>query len=344
MRSRCLLAMLAIATVASGLAAVPASAIPPPLNLVNNGNFETGGINHWRCEDSRATVSPGSIGLYALDSVVSTNSTGRCSQTVAVRPNSTYQLSAYVRGHYVHLGAVGYKPSWTPSASPWTRLINTFTTGPGTDTIEVYVHGWYNQGRFAADEITLFGSSPLVPAQPSDVRVTGVAARSVNLAWRPVAGVAGYRVYLGPTLITETDGPSPTATVAALAANSTYELQVTAYNRISESTRSAPITATTLTDTVSPPYAPRSVYVSAGPEGTLWTAWEAVQPASLGYRVYLNGTPIARTVGPAYQVTGLGKSTTHRIEVTALNANGESPRSRVAYGTTLPAGAIPPPM
>jgi hypothetical protein len=50
-----------------------------------------------------------------------------------------------------------------------------------------------------------------------------------------------------------------------------------------------------------------------------------------------------RVYGPAVLVDGLAPDRTYRIEVTAVNAHGESPHSRTAYGTTLLAGAVPPP-
>jgi hypothetical protein len=178
------------AVVATAPAAAAPTPPPPPLNLVLNGDFETGAVNHWHCEDSRVWPHSSAGGTWALETVTSTNSTGRCWQTVAVRPNSTYELSGLVRGQFVFLGVTNLAATGTRAATAWTPVSTTFRTDSTTDTVEVYFHGWYDQWRYDVDDITLRGPSPAPPATPSGVVVTGSAARWVDLAWNPVLGAA----------------------------------------------------------------------------------------------------------------------------------------------------------
>jgi hypothetical protein len=75
-----------------------------------------------------------------------------------------------------------------------------------------------------------------------------------------------------------------------------------------------------------------------------WASWPGVTTATAGYRVYVDGVLTARTASTNMQLRGLRRSTTYRVGMSAVNAVGESIRSRATYGTTLPASAIPPPM
>ncbi|MGY2060487.1 glycosyl hydrolase family 18 protein, partial [Nocardia gipuzkoensis] len=74
--------------------------------------------------------------------------------------NHTYTLGAWVNGSYVYLGVTG---SGTTDTSTWTQstggkyqqLSTKFTTGASTTSVTVWVHGWYSQGTYYADDITL---------------------------------------------------------------------------------------------------------------------------------------------------------------------------------------------
>jgi hypothetical protein len=86
---------------------------------------------------------------------VSSSDTAQCDQTVAVRPNTTYSLGGWVRGANVYLGVNGGTSTWTTSPSGYSPLTVSFTTGPSQTSATVYVHGWYAQGGYYADDITL---------------------------------------------------------------------------------------------------------------------------------------------------------------------------------------------
>ncbi|GER91277.1 chitinase [Dictyobacter vulcani] len=126
-------------------------------NLLNNAGFETGNLNSWSCDSSNTVVSsPVHSGAYALQLNPTGSTTGQCTQTVAVQPNTAYTLSAYVNGSYMYIGANGYGNNWTNSGS-YTKLSYTFTTGSTTSSVTIYIHGWYAQASGYADDFILAG-------------------------------------------------------------------------------------------------------------------------------------------------------------------------------------------
>ena len=78
-----------------------------------------------------------------------------------MQPSSSYTLSGWVEGNYVFIGDSGTGTSdtdnWTPSAPGWQQLSTTFTTGASTTSVTIYVHGWYAQGTYFADDLSLSG-------------------------------------------------------------------------------------------------------------------------------------------------------------------------------------------
>ncbi|WTO35380.1 glycoside hydrolase family 18 protein [Streptomyces achromogenes] len=248
-------AATALALSVAGLAAAsPASAAD--VNNVRNAGFESG-LTDWTCTaGSGATVtSPVHGGTGALKATPAGQDTAKCSQTVAVKPNSTYTLSAWVQGGYTYLGVTGTGTTdvstWTPDSPSWKQLQTTFTTGSSTTSVTVYTHGWYGQAAYYADDLSVYGPdgggggnpSPTVPAAPAGLTVTGTTSSSVSLSWSAVTGATGYNVYRDGTKVTAVSGTS--ATVTGLAASTAYSFQVTATNAAGESAKSATVTGTT---------------------------------------------------------------------------------------------------
>ncbi|MET9611514.1 polysaccharide deacetylase family protein [Kitasatospora indigofera] len=170
-------ASAAFAALGLAVPTAQASAEPAPtVNLATNPGFEIpalpladwGAIPGWNCGAGEAAVSTGQAhtGDSALSVTPATgDSTGECAQTVSVLPNTTYTVSAWVRGAYVFLGATGtghdVAPSWVENTGgQWQRLTTTFTTGAGASTVRLYLHGWYGQGPFAADDVRVDGPAP----------------------------------------------------------------------------------------------------------------------------------------------------------------------------------------
>jgi chitinase len=234
----------------------PASAAD--VNNAKNAGFEAG-LGNWTCSANSGTTvsSPVHAGSAALKATPAGHDNARCTQTVAVRPNSTYKLSAWVQGGYAYLGATGTGTTdvstWTPDSGAWKQLSTTFTTGANTTSVTVYTHGWYGQAAYFVDDVSVFGpdgggggdgpGGPTIPGAPAGLTVSGATSSSVSLAWNTVSGATGYNVYRNGTKVTAVTGTS--ATVTGLAASTSYSFQVTATNAAGESPKSATVTGTT---------------------------------------------------------------------------------------------------
>ncbi|KUN26117.1 chitinase [Streptomyces antibioticus] len=226
------------------------------VNNAKNAGFESG-LTNWTCTASSGTTvsSPVHSGAAALKATPAGQDNAKCTQSVAVKPNSTYTLSAWVQGGYSYLGVTGTGTTdvstWTPDSASWKQLSTTFTTGSSTTSVTVYTHGWYGQAAYYADDLSVYGPdggggtdpTPTVPAAPAGLAVSGTSSSSVSLTWNTVSGATGYNVYRSGTKVTAVTGTS--ATVTGLAASTSYSFQVTATNSAGESPKSAAVTGTT---------------------------------------------------------------------------------------------------
>ncbi|MFE4827447.1 chitinase [Streptomyces sp. NPDC056672] len=257
----------AVAVLAAGALSVTGlsgSAQAADINVAKNAGYESG-LANWTCSaGSGATVgSPVHGGAAALRATPAGQDNAKCAQAVAVQPNSTYTLSAWVQGGYVYLGAEGTGTTdvstWTPDSSGWKQLTTTFRTGASTRSVTVYTHGWYGQTSYYADDLSVFGPDggggtdpgPQIPAAPSGLAVGSVTSSSVTLNWSGVSGATGYNVYRSGTKVQSATGTS--STVTGLAANTSYDFQVTATNAAGESARSATVSGRTAQGGGNPP-------------------------------------------------------------------------------------------
>ncbi|MEU2251340.1 glycoside hydrolase family 18 protein [Streptomyces sp. NPDC019224] len=249
----------AVAVVAAGaltLTGLVTSAEAADVNVARNAGFESG-LANWTCSgNSGATVSsPVHGGTSALKATPAGQDNAKCSQTVAVKPNSTYQLSSWVQGGYAYLGASGTGTTdvstWTPGSTGWTQLRTSFTTGANTTSVTVYTHGWYGQAAYLVDDFSVTGPDggggtdpgPSIPGAPAGLAVGTATTSSINLSWNAVSGATGYTVYKDGVKATTSTGAS--ATVTGLAADTAYQFAVTATNAAGESVKSATVSGRT---------------------------------------------------------------------------------------------------
>lgn len=238
------------AVLALGVAVLPATAALAA-NIAVNPGFESG-LSGWTCASTARTVtSPVHGGASALEATPVGSDYARCSQTVRVKPSSSYSLSAWVRGSYVFLGALGTGTTdvstWGTPGSSYAQLTTSFTTGSVTTSVTVYVNGWYGTGAYNADDIVLDGPAgdgggTQVPAVPAGLAVTGTTASSVSLSWSASTGATAYNVYRDGTKVGTPTGTTYTA--SGLTSGTTYRFAVSASNSAGESARSAEVTGT----------------------------------------------------------------------------------------------------
>nr|WP_251053738.1 glycoside hydrolase family 18 protein [Streptomyces sp. ISL-66] len=249
---------MAVTLAAGGLTALATgTAQAADVNVVRNAGFESG-LANWTCTSGSGVMvsSPVYAGTAALKATPAGQDNAKCSQTVTVKPNSTYTLSEQVNGSYVYLGATGTGTqdvsTWTPgTGGGFQKLSTTFTTGPSTTQVTVYTHGWYGQPGFVVDEFSVFGPdggggtdpAPTVPGAPSGTAVSGQSASGLTLSWNAVSGAAGYHVYQDGVRVRTVTGAS--AQITGLAAATSYAFQVSAYNAAGEGAKGASVTGTT---------------------------------------------------------------------------------------------------
>ncbi|MFG3027641.1 fibronectin type III domain-containing protein [Streptomyces sp. NPDC048253] len=224
----------------AGLALAGAVALPgtaQAANILTNPGLESGALSPWSCTGNLGSVvsSPTHSGSKALAGAVSSSDIAKCGQTVPVQPNTTYALTGWVRGSYVYLGVDGGASTWTSSPSAYSLLSVSFTTGASQTSATIYVHGWYAQGTYYADDISLDGpgggggSDTQAPTAPGGLTSTGKTSSSVSLSWNAATdnvGVTGYDVYSGSAKVLTVSGTS--ATVSGLSPSTGYTFTVRA--------------------------------------------------------------------------------------------------------------------
>jgi hypothetical protein len=175
-------------------------AIPAALaatNTIANPGFESGNLSSWSCDATDSVVTGHAHGgTYALAGNPGASTTAQCTQTVSVAANTSYTLTGFVNGPYVYIGLVGGASTWTTSTS-YTQLSVTFTSGSAT-TVTVFVHGWYGQGTYYADDFTMNGPGGTTSPTPTPTRTTASPTPTVSTSPPPSNGNFLNPVYFMP--------------------------------------------------------------------------------------------------------------------------------------------------
>ncbi|MGW3410051.1 fibronectin type III domain-containing protein [Streptomyces sp. NPDC000888] len=229
-------ALLGTAALAlAGAVALPTTA--HAANILTNPGFESGVLSPWSCTGNLGSIvsTPVHGGTKALAGAASSSDNAKCSQAVAVQPNTAYALTGWVRGSYVYLGVEGGAATWTTSTSAYSQLTVNFTTGASQTSATIYTHGWYGQGTYYADDVSLDGpgggggSDTQAPTAPTNLTSPAKTSSSVSLSWGASSdnvGVTGYNVYSGANQVLTVSGT--TATVSGLSPSTAYTFTVRA--------------------------------------------------------------------------------------------------------------------
>ncbi|WP_143591063.1 cellulase family glycosylhydrolase [Thermoactinospora rubra] len=155
---------------------------------------------------------------------------------------------------------MAYRIQTSADGSTWTDIFSTSSGDGGTDDVTVSGSGRYvrmygtQRGTpygYSLWEFEVYGQSPggdtTPPSAPGNLRVTGTTSSSVSLAWNAStdnAGVTGYEVFRGSSLVATVSGTSHTD--GGLAASTGYTYTVKAVDAAgNRSAASNSVTATT---------------------------------------------------------------------------------------------------
>ncbi|WP_042372579.1 glycosyl hydrolase family 18 protein [Streptacidiphilus neutrinimicus] len=327
-RSRRTTALVTATALVAGTVALAASltgASAAATNLLTNGDFETGGLTGWSCSALDSVVtSPVHGGTHALAGAASSSDDAQCTQTVAVQPNTAYTLSAYVQGAYVYLGATGTgvnASTWTPSNSGYGQLTTSFTTGASTTSVQVYTHGWYGQGTYYADDVSLTGpagsgGSTSPSASPTSASPSASATSASPSASPTSASPSASATSASPSAsASASPSPSPTSTSGGGAAPGGDGLVSTPGGVSAKVTNNA-----------------------------VTLSWNAATDNSQtgdtpGYYVYSGANLMATAMGPTVTVSSLLPNTSYTFTVQGYDKDGHA--SAQSTPITVTTGAAP---
>jgi hypothetical protein len=239
-----------------------------------------------------------------------------CAQVVPVRTNSTYTLSARVSGGWVFLGS-DYGTAFTHPTPQDVTLTHTFVTGPTTDLVRIYLHGWYDGGTYEADDVVLTGppSDSRVPEAPRQVKMFQPTSGSTYISWATSPGATSYEVlHNGVPVGTTID---PWTVVSGMTPGQQHTLTVLARNPAGESQPSPGVALTTrLFD--QPPTTPS---ISGVPSTSMFLVLHSSRTTD-GYLVSVDGVVVGWSYDNAVRLSLTPG--THTIEVVAFNSAGGS--------------------
>jgi hypothetical protein len=161
-RTRADLLVAALVLITPLAATMPALAAT---NLITNPGFESGVLSGWTCSGGTgAVVTDGAhTGSASLRGTPTAGGHATCTRSVGVRPGSAYTPTAWAKGPNVYLGI---EAAASAPGAPVRRNQLTTTLTAATDRVTVYLHGWYGQPAYHADDFVLDGPGGNGPPPP----------------------------------------------------------------------------------------------------------------------------------------------------------------------------------
>jgi len=227
--------------------------------------------------------------------------------------------------------------TWTPA--PGTGATSATITGLAANTAYDFQLTATNENGSATSS-TNATTNVALPTAPENFTSPSKTPNSVTLSWTAQGNLVGYtlqyRVSGETTWQTYTPAPgtsATSATVPGLAANTTYDFQLTATG----AGGSASSTVSVTTPVVAPmtPVAPENFGSTAQTLNSVtleWKSQSSLTSYTLQYRVsgvatWQTWTPAPGTNATTATITGLSPSTTYNFQLTATNTNGSATSS-----------------
>ena len=175
-------------------------------------------------------------------------------------------------------------------------------------------------------------SIPPAPVAPSGLATSGITQTSIALTWTKSPGATGYDVRAGTSGSWTRLGDVATYTFTGLSADTSYTMQVRAFNS-GGSSAAASIANTTLPNAPAPP---SGLTVTRATQTQLTLSWTKSAGAT-AYSIQVDsGTATAIGNVSSTIVTSLSAGTEYALNVFASNAGGSSAAASVT-ASTLPA-------
>ncbi|GGL15608.1 hypothetical protein GCM10014719_17100 [Planomonospora parontospora subsp. antibiotica] len=202
------------------------------------------------------------------------------------------------------------------------------TVTDGALDVQFNMNGGANYATVSAISVTGGSGGDAPPTAPGDLRSTAASATSVSLAWDAStddAGVTGYEVYRGSTLVATVTGTDHTDT--GLTPETEYAYTVRARDTAGQrSAASNEVRVTTADDggDTEEPSVPGNLRAGTVTADTVELTWNASTDnvKVTGYEVYRGGTLVATVTGTGHTDTGLTPETGYAYTVRARDAAG----------------------
>jgi chitodextrinase len=178
-----------------------------------------------------------------------------------------------------------------------------------------------------------------VPTVPTGLTAVSATVSSINLSWSAStdtggAGIAGYRVYRGGTLIRTTTGTATTITDTGLTLGTTYSYTVASYDNAGNASAQSTAVSCRVVDNQAPTV-PTNLSATTLSASSLRLSWNASTDnvAVTGYRVYRGGSLVTTTpvTSNNYTDTGLTLGTNYSYTVSAIDAAGNASAQSTAF-------------
>ncbi len=315
--------------------------------LAVNGGFETGALSPWSCSLGSVVSSPVHSGTRALQGAASASDNAKCTQNISGLVSGTsYTLSGWFRGNYTYLGITGSSSTWTPGGTTWTQLTLTFTASGSS--AQIYTHGWYGQGTYWADGISLQGQGGGGGDTTPPSNVTGLTSpsktsTSIALSWNAATdnvGVTGYNIYRNGAASPTGTSSGTTFTDTGLTPSTTYTYTVKARdaagNVSTAHSNQISVTTNATGGDTSPPTTPGNFRVTSTTNTSIALAWNASTDnvGVTGYELSRGGTVLTTTTSLSYTDSGRTACTSYGYSVRARDAAGNWSNPATVSGTT----------